>query len=160
MIEVTLQWFEVSAATHIANLRRTEQIRNDRFRPTFSPRDDEWTTEQDGACAEMAVAKFLGTYWSGSVNSFKLPDLRNVQVRHTSRSSGRLIVRQNDSDLDVYVLVTGTAPTFRVHGGIRGRDAKRDEWLSDPNGRGPAWFVPPEALGDLTKLVSYEEAAA
>lgn len=149
MKQVTLHWYEVSMAAHVGNMRRTEQIKTGNFRPTYAPNHDEWTTDQDAACAELALAKLLHTYWAGTVNSFKLPDVDAVQVRHTSLAAGCLIVRSNDNDDDLFVLVTGRAPDFNVVGCILGREAKQEQWLRNPNGVNPAWFVPQSALREI-----------
>ena len=101
-----------------------------------------------GACAELIVARFLGLYWTPSVNTFHdIPDIApDIEVRHTVRMNGRLPVRKNDQDDRWYFLVIGEPPTMTIAGFIKGVNAKRDEWLDNPNGYRPAWFVPQDAL--------------
>ena len=108
-----------------------------------------------GAAGELAVAKVLGRYWGGDVGSFKKADLgQSVQVRTRSKHEYDLIVRADDNPDDVYVLVTGTPTRLRVHGWIRGTDARRDEWIQTHGNRPPAWFVPQSALRPLKKGAS------
>jgi len=104
--------------------------------------------EITGACAEMVVAKCLGKFWSPSVNTFHVtPDIEpNIEVRATTRVDGSLVVRDNDPDDRWYVLVVGSPPTMTVVGCLRGSDAKQDQWLRNPHGHRPAWFVPQSAL--------------
>jgi hypothetical protein len=63
-----------------------------------------------------------------------------------------LIVRPNDDDDARWILVTGQCPVYRVHGWIRGRDAKRHEWLRNHAGRPPAYFVPAYELKAISDL--------
>lgn len=103
-----------------------------------------WHSDIEGACAEMAFAKATGMYWGGTVNTFKLPDVAGIQIRHTEYDNGHLIVREDDKDDEMFVLVTGKAPHFTVRGCLLGADAKRPEYF---RGEGyPAWFVPQSAL--------------
>lgn len=101
-----------------------------------------------GACAEMVVAKYLGKFWSPSVNTFhKVPDIEpNIEVRGTAEPDNSLIVRDNDADDRWYILVIGKPPTMTVMGCIQGAEAKQDRWLRNPNGHRRAWFVPQSAL--------------
>lgn len=105
-----------------------------------------------GAAGELAVARVLGRYWGGDISTFKRADLgRSVQVRTGSKPSHSLIIRPDDSLEDVYVLVTGTPTRLRVHGWIRGAEARKDEWMQAHAGRPPAWFVPQSALRPLKR---------
>lgn len=107
--------------------------------------------ETVGACAELAFCKFMGWYWSGSVNTFHtIADAgRDVEVRSTTRDDGSLIIRNNDADDRWYVLVTGKAPVLTIRGRIKGGEGKKPEWARDPHGRRRAWFVPQAALEDI-----------
>lgn len=106
-----------------------------------------WQVHIEGACGEMAVAKALGRYWDGSINTFKSGgDVGEVQVRTRSKDHYELIVRKDDPDDSYFILVTGTAPAYKVWGYIRASEAKRPEWIKKHGGRPPAWFVPQSAL--------------
>ena len=111
-----------------------------------------WGVHIEGACGEMAVAKALGVYWDGSVNTFKGPDVGSIQVRTRSEDYYGLLVRAKDADDDVFVLVTGRSPEFVIRGWLRGSEAKREEWLSSHGGRPPAYFVPQERLRPIGEL--------
>lgn len=115
--------------------------------------DDSWTLHIEGAAGEMAAAKALGRYWQMPVGTFKAGgDVGDFQVRTRSRHDYELIVREGDRDGDAFILVTGSIPRFQVHGWMRGRDAKRPEWLKEHGGRAPAWFVPQAQLHPLVEL--------
>jgi hypothetical protein len=121
----------------------------------------DWTQNIEGACGELAVAKMLGRYWNGSVNTFTVGgDVGALQVRTRSRHYYDLIVRDKDRDGDWFVLATGVSPNYLVRGYIRAGDAKRDEWRADHGGHGPAWFVPQGALTEFPASVSRTLVAA
>jgi len=105
---------------------------------------DGWSVHIEGACGELAFAKYRNRHWSGSVNTFKRGgDVGEVQVRTRSRHDYDLIVRQDDKDDDYFVLVTGTAPEFRIRGFIVARDAKQmGDCINEHGSRPPAWFIP------------------
>lgn len=112
-----------------------------------------WQLHIEGALGELAAAKATGAYWSGSVNTFKDADLgRNVQVRTRSLHHYELLVRDCDGDDDVFILVTGVAPNYVVHGWLYGREAKREDWLAGHGGREPAYFAPHQALRPIEDL--------
>lgn len=148
MSEITLTPEELHMCATIASCRHIESLvsgRRDRHGAANS--DNGLGKHFDGACGELAFCKARDLHWGGTVNSFKGADVgRNVQVRTRSEHGYDLIVRSDDSDLDWFVLVTGKPPTFVVRGYIRGRDAKRAEWIHNHGGHGPAYFVPQSAL--------------
>lgn len=156
---VTLDWYELSVAAHVGQMRRVESMRRGCTRADGTT--PEWNTDVEGAAAEMAVAKLLGRYWSGSVNAFHDPDVGIIGVRHTTRPDGKLIVRDRDKDDVLYVLVTGSNGSYTIHGGIMGADARAlDEYRRNPNGWGDAWFVPQSELAPLTDLTGVQGGRA
>ena len=108
-----------------------------------------WQNHIEGACGELAFAKAMNWYWNGSVNTFKLPDVGNAQVRTRSSHSFELIIRKNDTG--IFVLVTGMAPQYKVHGWFDSKDVK-SIWLQDYGGREKAYFVPQAELHPLESL--------
>lgn len=109
--------------------------------------EDGWSVQIEGALAEQAVAKFLGRYWDGSVDTFRsMPDLGDFEIRRRSKHSYDLIIRKDDDPGKVYILVTGCAPDFWVRGWLRGRDAQCEDWWKDHGNREWAWFVPVSEL--------------
>ena len=144
---IRLSWRELAIAADVGCQRRIRSMAeglNDAY--GYNGEGDIWTREVNGAAAEMAVAKFFNRYWEAGVNTFKAPDVEGVQVRHTTREDGCLIIREHDPPDELYVLVIGAPPTFRIAGALYGRQAKRPEWLRDPGGVRPAYFVPQDAL--------------
>lgn len=111
-----------------------------------------WSEHIEGACGELAVAKHLDIHWWGGVDAFSEPDLPNLQVRTRSRHDYDLIVRETDSDMEVFVLVTGRCPQYKIRGWLRGRDAKRSEWLHSYSERPRAYFVPASQLKPVEDL--------
>lgn len=106
-----------------------------------------WSEHIEGACGELVVCKFIGVYWDGSIDSFARADIgRSIQVRTRSKHSYELIVRPDDADDHIYVLVTGVCPKYTIRGYLYGRDAKKDAYLQTHGGRDAAYFVPHSAL--------------
>jgi hypothetical protein len=64
-----------------------------------------------------------------------------VEVRHTYRDDGCLIVRDNDDPGRYYVLVTGNPPTLTIHGWIPGDRARAVGEVRNPHGYRSSWFV-------------------
>lgn len=148
---VVLTWHEAAIASHVGWMRQIKSLTDGRKdRHGFT--GDGWSEHCEGACGELAVAKFLGIYWNGSIDTWKDNDLPGLQVRTRSLDTYGLIVRPNDSDDATWVLITGRCPTYRVRGWINGRDAKRPEWLANHAGRPPAYFVPAEQLNPMNEL--------
>jgi hypothetical protein len=113
-----------------------------------------WSEHIEGACGEIAVAKLLGIFWDGSVNTWKANDLPGLGVRTRSRHDYDLIVRPSDDDHASWVLVTGRCPHYRVHGWITGAAAKRPEFLKNYGGRPAAYFVPASELRRMDQMQS------
>ena len=139
-------------AAQVGILRRLASLKNGRPNRHGFDGTNAWNIDIEGACGEMAVAKVLGVFWDGSVDTFSANDLPNLQVRTSPDVNDRLIVRPGDSDTGRWCLVTGAFPDYVVHGWISGADAKRPEWSRDYNGRPPAYFVPQQALLPLSDL--------
>jgi hypothetical protein len=114
-----------------------------------------WNENVEGACAEMAVAKHLDIYWSGSNGTYKKADLStNLEVRWTGLDGGSLIVRPGDNDDATFILVTGRCPTYSIRGFMKGKEAKNDRWLDylgNPE-RPPAYVIPQHELNDINEL--------
>lgn len=149
MVEVTLTWFEAARAAEVGVQRQIQALARN-LPDAFGYEGDGWAAHIEGAAGEMALAKAMNWYWGGTVNTFKHGgDVGNVQVRTRTRDHYELIVRDNDRDDDVFYLVTGTVPTFRVVGWILGKDAKRPEFSHMHGGRPAAYFVPHNALREV-----------
>lgn len=118
-----------------------------------APADKLWQVHIEGALGEAAVAKALNTYNPLTVNTFKGADIgHKIQVRTRSQHGYDLIVRTDDSDDEVYVLVTGSCPSYIIQGWCYGHEAKQPEHLANHGGRGEAWFVPASKLKPITDM--------
>lgn len=100
-----------------------------------------------GACAEIAVAKWIGVKWDPNVNTFgHIPDVGGVDVRSTRYPNGHLILRQRDrvhADRWFILATTGTLPDVVIRGYIRPRDGMCEQWRQRPEQR---WHIPQRAL--------------
>jgi hypothetical protein len=156
-MRVTLEWFEVSRAALVGVSRNVEAIRKGlhNARPT---RESDWHVHILGALGECAFAKATNRYWNGSVNTFKSGgDVGDaIQVRTRSQSYYDLIVRAEDRDSDVYVLVTGGPHDFVVRGWLLAGDAKKPQYHKDYGGYGEAFFVPQSDLLPIDLLMCKE----
>jgi hypothetical protein len=86
------------------------------------PTPDEYTNQ---AAAELAFAKSMGWddwTWDEETEEGMVRGYR-VQWKPDPRAAG-LIVYDEDDDDARYVIVTGQAPTFEIHGWITVREAR------------------------------------
>lgn len=152
-MDITLTWSEVALAASVGMRRHMEALRVNRADSHGRGVDNGWTDHIEGACGEAAAAKALDIYWNGSVNTFKTGgDVGPYQVRTRSDHTFDLIVREDDADDRVFILVRGRVPNFDVVGWIRASDAKCAKWVQTYGGRPPAYFVPASALHALAEL--------
>lgn len=111
-----------------------------------------------GAMGEMAVAKWLGIWYSFSEGTYKTDtDLSgDLEVRTRTNTDWSLLVRPQDKDESKFVLVTTSdGNSLILHGWISGAEAKKDEWVRDWGNRGrPVFSVPQEALKEMQELRS------
>ena len=153
---VSLRPHEIDMAAGVGVRRHISALRAGRpNQHGLTAADDGWRAHIEGACGELAVAKFAGLFWSGSVDTFRaVPDLGDaIEVRTRSNHNYDLIIRRADDPAKQYVHVTGQVPEFRIHGWITGGDARRDEFLRTYGGREPAWFVPASALNRTFRCI-------
>ena len=153
LIKISLTDYEMAMAANAACLRNIAAVKRG-WESKFASHN-QWQNHIEGACGELAVAKVMGRYWGGSINTFKRGgdiDSTGWEVRTRSNHDFDLIVRDDDPDGRVFILVTGKAPDYRVWGWIKSEDAKRNEWLKDYGGYGKAYFVPQAALRPMEEL--------
>lgn len=153
-MRVALEWFEVSRAALVGVSRNVEALRRgyQNSRPT---REKDWDIHILGALGECAFAKATNRYWNGSVNTFKSGgDIGEiVQIRTRSRHDFDLIVRDDDKDNDIFVLVTGGPIEFEVQGWMKASDAKRPEYRANYGNYGNAYFVPKHDLFPVDRFM-------
>jgi hypothetical protein len=153
MIEIELNWTETWIAAEVGKLRQFESLRKGLQDKYGFDGEKGWSIHIEGASGEMAVAKCLGVYWGGSVNTFRTQaDVGRLEIRTRSRSDYDLLVRPDDKNDSIFVHVTGRSPKFKIHGWMKGADAKRPEWLQTYGSRDPAYFVPARFLKDMSQL--------
>jgi hypothetical protein len=136
-------------AAMVGVMRHTQNVKLG-LGATFGERPElAWQRHIEGALTEAALAKSLGRYWLGT-GKWKDPDVGDVDVRATHRPNGRLIIHKEDPEDRRFYFMTGLNGSYELRGWIMGRDAKRDEWWTDPVGGRPAYFVPIAALNPIT----------
>ena len=143
---VTLSLLDYLNAVEVAVARMRQSAQ--RGHNAANVRQRTWLTRLSndvcGAAAELAVARWLGIPWSKSVGTFhREADVgEDIDVRHTERHDGRLVLRRQDHPYRQFVLVTGTPPNMVLQGHCRAEEVMVPEFWCDPNGFGGAWFVP------------------
>jgi len=159
MIEIVLNWNEVDLAARDAVVEYFQSRKqNLHHRPGFAGRiDNFWTYAIEGHCGQIAVARHIDAYYLNRTGQFRAPDVAGVQVKTRLSHRYELRVRANDPDDLPYLLVTrdlnDECAVYRLHGWLYGHEAKRPEWLNDPDGSGEKnFFVPQDALHPLETL--------
>lgn len=122
----------------------------------WKPGDEQPEVDAQSAVTEYLVAKYLNREWlsSGEVpDDPKNGDVEGgIQVRHTDRENGCLIVHPEDRDDQWFVLVTGKDSKLKIAGGKLGSDAKQAKFWRTEGVRYPAYFVPQHALENIDHL--------
>ena len=113
---------------------------------------DEWGVNIEGAMGELATAKALNMNWDATVDTFKANDLEGIQVRTRSNHYWDLIIRPNDDDEAIWVLVTGKNGKYVVRGWCYGHEGKKKQWLKDYANRPPAYFIPQKFLKSINLI--------
>lgn len=156
MHEVTLNEVEFYQAINIGVIRQMKNVlrgRKDRF---GAEKMDPWGIHIQGACGEAAVAKHLNIFYNGNIGNLSACDVNNntlnLQVRTGLRYNGDLILHKSDKDNNIFILVCGKAPIFRIMGWIKGMDGKKEKYWRDPAGNRPAYFVPQTVLKPMETL--------
>lgn len=119
MSVVQLERWEFEWAKHVAmhrtgaNLRKRDATHYDQ-----SKLEDDWTADLAGAACELATAKLLNRYWSGSYWSAdehdrykEQPDVgRNIEVRRIRNPNYRLQIDKRDADRDRSMVLAYAVP--------------------------------------------------
>ncbi len=156
---IRLTFAEMQIAAQVAIQRVVQNLKvangqkagDDRVNRYGSNDKDIWQRAIQGCFGEMAIAKYLGIYWTGAVGDWSANDVGEFEVRCTHHLSGSLIVHKEDPDDKTFALVCGRGPDFRLPGCIKGAIAKREGiWRTD-TGR-PAFFFPQGNLSHIETL--------
>jgi hypothetical protein len=151
-INIKLKWHELTMAAHIGTQRQIESLRDDK-KDKAGYDGSGWEINIEGAVGELVVAKYLNIYWDGSVNTYKSGhDVGGYEVRTRSKSWYELLIRPDDKDDAIYILVTGKGFDYKIRGWLLGKDAKRKEWFKAHGGRDPAYFAPQSVLHPMSEL--------
>lgn len=110
-----------------------------------------------GFGAELAAARATGLVWNDAYlpdnyqRKDKPPDIgRRVEVRNAIKPTGCLWADKRERRDWVYLLVTGSLPTYTVVGWLEGRDLMRpDRWREPPAVRYPGYFADQPSLRPL-----------
>ncbi len=160
-VTVELDWYEIEFVSSVGIKRATEANRQN-LKNKAGLESYGLFEHVNGAIGEYAAAKVMGRHWAPTVNTFRgMPDIAPCfEVRTRTEPWHDLIIRPDDPDEQIYILVTGSFDTyFVVHGGCDGRYGKRDEWLQTHGGRAPAYFVPRHELKDIYTVNSEVDRA-
>lgn len=142
MIRIVLDHAEMWSACCTGLMRQLQGMRRG-FNGHKNGLTSNFQQHIEGAIAEACFAKYLGAYWSCSVNSFKGPDVADWQVRSTAHANGHLIIRPHDHDHYRVALLTTNTNGAVLHGWMNIADAKADQfWRPDRE----SWWVPQAAL--------------
>ena len=152
-MHVTLTWQEQLFAAQAGIMRRINAISRNLCEPYGTPKVDLWGNDIESSGAEAAVAKALGRYWSAVLQNTQDADgdVSGLEVRSTQRSDGRLIIHDRDKDDAPYILVRGAFPNYEICGWVLGRDAKKDKYRFNGDGRS-AYFIPSNELRPIEEL--------
>lgn len=154
-IDITLTKMEFFQAAQTGMMRQYINVcRGLRDKHTYGKQlDNQWTIHIQGACGEAAVAKYMNVFWLGECGSdlakFEF-DVGRTQVRTRSKHSYDLILYEDDNPDHVFILVTGQAPQFKIHGWCLGREGQEERFLKQITAdRKPSYFVPKQWLHSM-----------
>lgn len=107
-----------------------------------------------GCLAELAMGKFIDRYFIPEVGTFHTkPDcLHDIEVRATAWEDGSLIIRDNDADDRRYVFCVVSGKSVEIMGWLYGYEAKKNEYIRNPNAYRASWFVPQAKLRAVETL--------
>ena len=153
IVIVELTWYEIRCAALVGLERRVRAMERGHQDCNLQTDSNRWTDHIEGACAEMAVAKYLGRYWSASIDTYRTGgDVGAYQVR-SSPTIAELKIHDRDKDQDIFIKVYGRVPNFRLFGWIMASNGKEPRWYHDRGNGGPnAFWVPPEYLNPMRDL--------
>lgn len=122
-ISVKLQPYEYALVLDVSNRRQIMSMaKGDRDSAGYdSHRPESYKDQTEGVAAEMAVAKYLGIYWDGSVGTYHdVPDLLDcIEVKWCrSDEKPQIVIRPSSKEKSehYFVLVTGCKGEYTIHG--------------------------------------------
>jgi hypothetical protein len=153
---MSLEWSEVCQGAMVGVWRHVAALKRNLENKHGASEEKGWSIHIDGALGEMVFGKATGLYWDYSVNKFRSGgDVADIQIRTRSKLNYDLLVRENDADEDLFVLVLGQPQDYQIVGCFYGHEAKaNNDWLKDHGGREFAFFVPQGELHDLSRHIA------
>lgn len=151
-IEVELLDEDLAHAAHVGVRRRVDSLHKPGRYGAEDSGPHMWTQDIEAAAAELAVALYLDLPWNGEQPLAPVDVGRNIQVRHTQRSGGCLIVHGTERDQDIFVLVTGDMGRYKLRGWLEGAACKQQRYLFTPPSGRTAYFVPQDQLAPMPEL--------
>jgi hypothetical protein len=157
---VRLNKVEFYNAAHIGLIRQLQNINKGRKDSYGAETMDGWGIHIEGACGELVVAKVLNIFYNGNIGDLSACDVnneeRNIEVRTRSNHRYDLILHPKDKDENVFILVTGKAPLYKIRGWILAKEGKKKKYWSDPSGKNrPAFFIPQKDLKPIKELSAF-----
>lgn len=158
-IPVELSWPELLLAVNAGVMRRLNAVRNGRKEEYGRHPAASWNEDINGCIAELALAKYLGIFWSGTVGRLDLPDVGTLQVRSKTEVGHRLVIRRSDKDAEPFVSVLVGIPVCHLCGWLFAKDAKRETWLLPDPDKPDRFFVPNGELQPIEALLDAERSS-
>jgi len=138
-MEITLNECEQKIAKHLAISRNRNARSKGKPNTKMGNQSDE-ETDLEGIAGELVVCKVLNLYPDTEIDLIDLPkyDLltakgSRVDVKTTKYKHGRMLAtkKKNVDDCDVYVLVVGSFPSYRIAGWCWATELLREANLID-----------------------------
>lgn len=157
-MQIQLSKFEIRTAKALGKSRTLANQVMGVTEQKVGPQDGAEITIQ-GTGAEIAFCKAQNIYpdlqdedWSDV--DCVLPCGATVDIKHTERENGQLLVRPNKiaKQCDLYVLVIGSLPIYRIAGGIRAEVLFQETNIKNL-GYGDTYAIDQESLWTIDNLV-------
>tara|TARA_R100000963_G_scaffold34969_1_gene30522 strand:- start:592 stop:1104 length:513 start_codon:yes stop_codon:yes gene_type:complete len=117
------------------------------------------TLDIQGCVAEYAVSLLLNKEWIGFSENFQNIESdvgNNLQIRSTYLPHGNLILHQKDADNQKFVLVKlHNLPNVDVVGWVMGKDAKQEQFWTEPVKNRPCYMYPSQLLQDMDDIETH-----
>lgn len=157
-IEITLSDFEIKIAKRLGSMRHNNARTHGIVDAKVGDQSNE-ETDVESMAAEIAFCKIHNLYPDLQIAVIPdfdavLPCGAKVDVKQTKYRNGRLLARLNKKEkpADIYVLMTGTIPTFTERGGLAAEMLFQDDMIIDL-GHGPGFGATQDKLWTVDQLV-------
>ena len=156
---IRLTYGQMTMAAHIGVAKNASNIlKNVEPKYGASKDEDTWEKNINGACAEVAVARYTNLFWCGTLNEFGAPDVGGlIDVRAITNARHKLILHDSDGDDVPFVSVLCKPPVFTLRGWIFAKEGKIREkyWRDDDGVDSPAYFVSSDILRPMPELLEW-----